>query len=30
MRDWYQRALDLSREFSIRWAPVIVAALRDC
>jgi tetratricopeptide (TPR) repeat protein len=28
MRHWYRRALDLSPDFSIRWAPVASAALR--
>ena len=29
MRDWYRRALGLDPEFSVRWAPVAAAALRD-
>ncbi len=29
MQDWYQRALDLNPDFSVRWAPVAQAALRD-
>jgi Flp pilus assembly protein TadD len=29
MRAWYRKALDLSPAFSIRWAPVARAALRD-
>ena len=29
MRNWYRRALDLSPEFSVRWAPVARAALRN-
>lgn len=29
MRKWYRRALQLSPEFSVRWAPVATAALRD-
>lgn len=28
MRAWYRRALELSPEFSVRWAPVARAALR--
>jgi tetratricopeptide (TPR) repeat protein len=28
MRDWYRRALALSPDFSVRWAPVARAALR--
>ena len=28
MRGWYERALDLNPEFSIRWAPVARAAVR--
>ncbi len=28
MREWYERALELNPEFSIRWAPVARAALR--
>jgi len=28
MQDWYQRALELNPEFSVRWAPVARAALR--
>jgi tetratricopeptide (TPR) repeat protein len=28
MREWYRRALALSRDFSIRWAPVARAAVR--
>jgi len=28
MRDWYRQALELSPEFSVRWAPVARAALR--
>nr|MBA3401325.1 hypothetical protein [Actinomycetota bacterium] len=28
MRAWYERALALNPEFSIRWAPVARAALR--
>jgi tetratricopeptide (TPR) repeat protein len=28
MREWYRRALALSPEFSVRWAPVARAALR--
>ncbi len=27
MRSWYERALELNPEFSIRWAPVARAAL---
>ena len=27
MRDWYEQALELSPEFSVRWAPVARAAL---
>jgi hypothetical protein len=27
MRDWYARALDLNPAFSVRWAPVALAAL---
>ena len=27
MKKWYRRALDLSPEFSVRWAPVARAAL---
>ena len=27
MREWYERALELNPEFSIRWAPVVRAAL---
>jgi Flp pilus assembly protein TadD len=27
MREWYRRALELSPDFSIRWAPVARAAL---
>jgi tetratricopeptide (TPR) repeat protein len=29
MHDWYRRALALSPDFSVRWAPVARAALRD-
>ena len=29
MRDWYRKALELSPEFSVRWAPVARAALND-
>jgi tetratricopeptide (TPR) repeat protein len=29
MRDWYRRALELNPEFSVRWAPVARAVLRD-
>jgi hypothetical protein len=29
MQDWYGRALDLNPEFSVRWALVARAALRD-
>jgi tetratricopeptide (TPR) repeat protein len=29
MRYWYGKALDLNPEFSVRWAPVARAALRD-
>jgi tetratricopeptide (TPR) repeat protein len=29
MRDWYRRALDLNSEFSVRWAPIARAALRN-
>lgn len=29
MRQWYRRALALSPDFSVRWAPVARAALRD-
>jgi tetratricopeptide (TPR) repeat protein len=29
MREWYRRALALSPHFSVRWAPVAGAALRD-
>jgi tetratricopeptide (TPR) repeat protein len=29
MLDWFGRALDLNPEFSVRWAPVAQAALRD-
>ena len=28
MREWYERALELNPEFSIRWAPVARAAVR--
>jgi tetratricopeptide (TPR) repeat protein len=28
MREWYQRALQINPEFSVRWAPVARAALR--
>ncbi|MDQ3381664.1 MAG: tetratricopeptide repeat protein [Actinomycetota bacterium] len=28
MRNWYERALELNPEFSVRWAPVARAALR--
>ncbi len=28
MREWYERALELNPEFSVRWAPVARAALR--
>lgn len=29
MREWYRRALRLNPEFSVRWAPVATALLRD-
>lgn len=29
MRDWYRRALALDTDFSVRWAPVVAAALAD-
>jgi Flp pilus assembly protein TadD len=29
MREWYRRALALSPDFSVRWAPVARAALRN-